>query len=67
MDIGDDVPVEPDNHGDYPVTERRELLLHRCFVRSPSPPLEDVRFPFKDRLRLRAAEWPLRPDSIVHG
>ncbi|TDC51708.1 hypothetical protein E1281_20075 [Actinomadura sp. KC345] len=67
VDIGEDPPVRPaDRLGeDDPLTERRELLLHRCFVRSALPRDEDDRFPFGDRLSLTTAEWPLRPESIV--
>ncbi|MFB4306373.1 hypothetical protein [Actinomadura sp. GTD37] len=67
MDIGADPPTPPaDRLGDPdPLDERRELLLHRCFVRSAPPHDEDDRFPFNDRLSLATAEWPLRPDSII--
>jgi outer membrane protein assembly factor BamB len=70
VDIGTDPPISPagrpDHDGRYPLDQRRELLLHRCFVRGPLPPHEDDRFPFEDRLSLTTAEWPLRPESIVH-
>ncbi|MBE1495325.1 hypothetical protein H4696_002425 [Amycolatopsis lexingtonensis] len=49
-----------------PLDQRRELLLHRCLVRGPLPADEGDRHPFGDRLSLRAAEWPLRPESLVH-
>ncbi len=52
--------------GDGPLDERRELLLHRCFVRGPLPPDEHDRHPYDDRLSLTASEWPLRPESIIH-
>ncbi|ALG09762.1 hypothetical protein [Kibdelosporangium phytohabitans] len=48
-----------------PLDQRRELLLHRCFVRDPLPADEHDRDPYSDRLSLVAAEWPLRPESIV--
>jgi outer membrane protein assembly factor BamB len=70
VDIGTDPPISPagrrDDDDEDPLDERRELLLHRCFVRGPLPPHEDDRFPFNDRLSLTTAEWPLRPESIVH-
>ena len=68
VDIGEDPPAgHPDEIDDPdPLDERRELLLHRCFVRGNPPFDEDDRFPFDDRLTLTTAEWPLRPDSIVH-
>ncbi len=39
--------------GDDPLDERRELLLHRCFVRGPLPPDEHDRYPYDDRLTIR--------------
>jgi hypothetical protein len=45
--------------------QRRELLLHRRFVRDPLPADENDRFPYGDRLSLTTAEWPLRPEAIV--
>lgn len=69
VDIGEDPPVaRPGGRpGDEdPLDQRRELLLHRCFVRSALPRDEDDRFPYHDRLSLTTAEWPLRPESIVH-
>jgi outer membrane protein assembly factor BamB len=70
VDIGTDPPIYPagrrDDYDRDPLDERRELLLHRCFVRGPLPPGADDRFPFNDRLSLTTAEWPLRPESIVH-
>ncbi|MFA1540038.1 hypothetical protein [Actinomadura monticuli] len=68
VDIGADPPaLQAERPGDPdPLDERRELLLHRCFVRSAPPRDEDDRFPFEDRLSLTTAEWPLRPESIVH-
>lgn len=68
VDIGADPPAlragwseeEPE-----PLDERRELLLHRCFVRGPLPADESDRYPSDDRLSLTSAEWPLRPESIV--
>jgi hypothetical protein len=48
-----------------PLDQRRELLLHRCFVREPLPADDGDRFPYGDRLSLVAAEWPLRPESLV--
>ncbi|RFS82052.1 hypothetical protein D0T12_27765 [Actinomadura spongiicola] len=68
VDIGADPPVRPADMLDdpAPLDERRELLLHRCFVRSALPEDEDDRYPFDDRLSLTTAEWPLRPESIVH-
>lgn len=61
VDIGNDLPPDPS-----PVEQRRELLLHRCFVRGPLPPDEHDRFPYDDRLSLSTSEWPLRPESIIH-
>ncbi len=69
VDIGDDHPATRYGWHDgdeAPVDQRRELLLHRCFVRGPLPRDEDDRYPYDDRLSLTAAEWPLRPESIVH-
>jgi hypothetical protein len=68
VDIGEDPPVRPAGRGgdEDPLDQRRELLLHRCFVRGPLPRDEDDRFPYDDRLSLTTAEWPLRPESIVH-
>ncbi|GAA1939163.1 hypothetical protein [Amycolatopsis minnesotensis] len=69
VDIADDPPApragRPE-HDVEPLDQRRELLLHRCFVRSPLPADEHDRYPYGDRLSLTAAEWPLRPESIVH-
>jgi hypothetical protein len=67
VDIGDDPPVtSAGRHDDDPLDQRRELLLHRCFVRSDLPRDEGDRFPYDDRLSLTTAEWPLRPESITH-
>lgn len=68
VDIGEDPPRRPADQldDDDPLDQRRELLLHRCFVRSALPRDEDDRFPHDDRLSLTMAEWPLRPESIVH-
>ncbi|RKS79859.1 hypothetical protein BZB76_1338 [Actinomadura pelletieri DSM 43383] len=68
VDIGVDPPARLPGELDEPtpLDERRELLLHRCFVRSALPHDEDDRYPFEDRLSLTTAEWPLRPESIVH-
>ncbi|KAB2348014.1 hypothetical protein [Actinomadura rudentiformis] len=67
VDIGEDPPRRPADQldDDGPLDQRRELLLHRCFVRSALPRDEDDRFPYDDRLSLTTAEWPLRPESIV--
>lgn len=68
-DIGVDPPAHsPGRHENEedPLQERRQLLLHRCFVRDPHPADEDDRFPFRDRISLTTAEWPVRPESIVH-
>lgn len=48
-----------------PLEQRRELLLHRCFVRGPLSPGENDRHPYDDRLSLTSAEWPLRPESLL--
>ena len=68
-----DIAVDPPapragwpEHAVDPLDRRRELLLHRCFVRDPLPADENDRYPYGDRLSLTAAEWPLRPESIVH-
>ncbi|ONI87710.1 hypothetical protein ALI22I_21155 [Saccharothrix sp. ALI-22-I] len=69
VDIGDGPPVSPPDRLDQeedPLDQRRELLLPRCFVRGPLPHDEHDRFPHDDRLSFTAAEWPLRPESIVH-
>ncbi|MEV0665247.1 hypothetical protein ACIBI3_30690 [Actinomadura luteofluorescens] len=67
IDIGEDPPHSlagrPPN--ETPLDERRELLLHRCFVRTALPHDEHDRFPYDDRLTLATAEWPLPPESIV--
>jgi hypothetical protein len=52
-----DPPHPPDT--DHPLDQRRELLLHRCFVRSALPRDEDERFPYDDRLSL--AESAIHP------
>jgi hypothetical protein len=65
VDIGADPPADRRDDPD-PLDQRRELLLHRCFVRTALPRDEDDRFPYDDRLSLTAAEWPLRPESIIH-
>ena len=59
VDIGEDPPQDPPHHPDaaHPLDQRRELLLHRCFVRSALPQDEDERFPYEDRLTLTTAEW----------
>jgi hypothetical protein len=70
VDIGEDPPLRPAGRPDQldedPLDQRRELLLHRCFVRSALPHDEGDRFPYSDRLSLTTADWPLRPESIVH-
>ncbi|MGH3241524.1 MAG: hypothetical protein ACRDNL_14210 [Spirillospora sp.] len=48
-----------------PLDQRRELLLHRCFVRTALPRDEDDRYPSDDRISLTTAQWPLAPESIV--
>ena len=64
VDLGDDHPADPS--GDHsPLDQRRELLLHRCFVRSDPPHDEADRFPYQDRLGLTTAQWPPRPESIT--
>ncbi|WP_141577907.1 hypothetical protein [Actinomadura sp. WMMA1423] len=66
VDIGEDPPQAwdpPDE--EYPLDQRRELLLHRCFVRSALPRNEGGRVPFDDRLSLTTAGWPMDPESIV--
>ncbi|SDF40308.1 hypothetical protein SAMN05216553_101462 [Lentzea fradiae] len=65
-DIGHDPPVPPaDGLGDPPLDERRELVLHRCFVRG-LPADEADRMPYGDRLSLLDARWPLPPESVTH-
>ncbi|MER5261910.1 hypothetical protein ABTZ99_07515 [Actinosynnema sp. NPDC002837] len=68
VDIGADPPVPagdgPDD--DVPLDQRRELLLHRCFVRGDPPRDADDRFPYVDRLSLTTAQWPLRPEAVTH-
>ena len=46
-----DLAGEPVPDG-YPVDQRRELLLYRCFVRTDLPGDEGDRFPYRDRLTL---------------
>ncbi|MEV4003833.1 hypothetical protein [Actinomadura sp. NPDC049753] len=67
IDIGEDPPHRPANRPaeEAPLDERRELLLHRCFVRTALPRDEHDRFPYDDRLSLTTAEWPMNPDAIV--
>ncbi|MFJ9779384.1 hypothetical protein ACIRSS_07360 [Amycolatopsis sp. NPDC101161] len=68
VDIGADPPALRAGWSEEetePLDERRELLLHRCFVRGPVPADASDRYPFDDRLSLTSAEWPLRPESIV--
>lgn len=67
-----DIAVDPpapragwSEHEMEPLDQRRELLLHRCFVRDPLLADEADRFPYGDRLSLVTAEWPLRPESLV--
>ncbi|WP_232666978.1 hypothetical protein [Pseudonocardia sp. TRM90224] len=43
--------------------QRRELLLHRCFVREPVP--DGGGFPYWDRISLSASTWPLDPTTIL--
>ncbi|MEU0535375.1 hypothetical protein [Amycolatopsis tolypomycina] len=67
-DIGGDPPVLPAGWSEdepEPLDQRRELLLHRCFVRGPLPADEGDRFPHGDRLSLVAAELPLPESAIV--
>lgn len=68
VDIGEDPPAPRAGWSgpDEPLDQRRELLLHGCFVRGPLPPDEKDQYPYSDRLSLTTAEWPLRPESIVH-
>jgi hypothetical protein len=68
VDVGADAPALRagwSEHEMEPLDERRELLLHRCFVREPLPADESDRHPYGDRLSLVSAEWPLRPEAIV--
>jgi hypothetical protein len=68
VDIGGDPPALRAGWSEdetEPLDRRRELLLHRCFVRGPLPADARGRFPYGDRLSLVAAEWPLLPESIV--
>ncbi|HST83411.1 MAG TPA: hypothetical protein VLL08_16895 [Kineosporiaceae bacterium] len=68
VDIGDDPPLQrpgvPPNED--PLDERREVLLHRCFVTRRPLPNEFDRWPYEDRLSIKTSEWPLKPESIVH-
>jgi hypothetical protein len=52
-----------DANRDYPLDERRELVIQRCRVRAPALPDELDRFPFGDRLSLRQH---LAPGSSGH-
>ncbi|WP_215543680.1 hypothetical protein [Amycolatopsis sp. CA-230715] len=69
VDIAHDPPAArygwPEGIED-PLDQRRELVLHRCFVRDPLPADEHDRYPYDDRFSLTSAEWPLRPESLVH-
>nr|WP_052478366.1 hypothetical protein [Kibdelosporangium sp. MJ126-NF4]CEL17921.1 hypothetical protein [Kibdelosporangium sp. MJ126-NF4]CTQ90854.1 hypothetical protein [Kibdelosporangium sp. MJ126-NF4] len=69
VDIGYDPPGRSADQldDDVPLDQRRELLLHRCFVRSDLPCDEDDRFPYGDRLSLTTAQRPLRPESVTHA
>lgn len=68
IDIGLDPPPRSrgESDDDADLEERRELLLHRCFVRGALPADEDDRFPDSDRISLTASRWPLSPESITH-
>jgi len=55
VDIAVDPPGSPEQ-ATVPLDQRRELLLHRCFVRGPLPADEKDRFPYDDRLTLASAE-----------
>lgn len=69
VDIAADPPAPRAGWSEHEIEsldQRRELLLHRCFVRDPLPADESDRFPYGDRLSVVAAEWPLRPESLAH-
>jgi hypothetical protein len=50
---------------DLSADQRRNLLLHRCFVTAPPPHHEWDKFPFNDRVSLRTTSWPLPADAIL--
>jgi hypothetical protein len=64
------VPVSPDGYpnpdAERSLQRRRELLLHRCFVRAPLPPDEDDWYPFDTRMSISATAWPLPNEAITH-
>jgi hypothetical protein len=64
--LGDPFDVPPNDPNDaLTLAQRRELLLHRCFVTAPPPEQEWDMFPFHDRISLRTSTWPLVPGSIL--
>ncbi len=70
FDITSDPPVlnpkrpGPDPNEDLPIDRRRELLLHRCFVRAPIPGEGDDWLPLVDRMTLRVSSWPLPGNAL---
>jgi hypothetical protein len=56
-----DAFVPSGNDPGYRLTlgQRRELLVHRCFVTAPVPPDEGDQFPYEGRISLRTSAWPL--------
>ncbi|MEW2352864.1 hypothetical protein [Spirillospora sp. NPDC029432] len=59
------VAPEDDANGGLTVPQRRELLLHRCFVTAPMPAGESDHYPYDDRVSLRAGAWPLDPGDVL--
>ncbi|TQM38193.1 hypothetical protein [Pseudonocardia cypriaca] len=69
-DIGTDAPVprvgRPSPDAERSLQRRRELLLHRCFVRTPLPPDEHDWFPHDTRMSVSTTTWPLPEGVITH-
>lgn len=64
-------PERPDGRPDaseaLDIDRRRELLLHRCLVRTPPPGWDEEDWlPLQDRMTLRpGTTWPLRAGDLV--
>jgi len=57
-------PPSPD--AERSLQQRRELLLQRCFVRTPLPPDEHDWFPHDTRMSVSTTTWPLPEGAITH-
>ncbi len=64
MDIGaDEPPQDEQGPSELSLDQRREILVHRCFVRAGNP--HDSGWPYQDRLSLRRSTWPLAPGDVL--